>query len=134
MKTGLIKMAALASALSIPAAALAQQGAVTGGAAGAVGGAIIGGPVGAVVGGGVGMIVGGIADESRPRFRSYVIEERQPNRVAGEVRLGATLPASGVAYYEVPPEYGVREYRYAYVNDRVVLVEPGTRRIVQIIE
>jgi hypothetical protein len=50
------------------------------------------------------------------------------------VRVGAVLPSSGVQYYEVPQEYGVREYRYTVVNDRVVLVEPRTRRIVQIIE
>jgi hypothetical protein len=33
----------------------------------------------------------------------------------------------------VPPEYHVTTYRYAVVNDRVVLVDPATRRIVQVI-
>ena len=34
--------------------------------------------------------------------------------------------------YDVPAEYHVAGYRYAYVNDRVVLVEPRTQRIVEI--
>jgi hypothetical protein len=48
--------------------------------------------------------------------------------------VGAVLPSSGVTYYEVPAEYGVRNYRYTRVNDRVVLVDPGSHRVVQVIE
>jgi hypothetical protein len=44
------------------------------------------------------------------------------------------LPESGVTYYEVPAEYNAPGYRYTYVNERPVLVEPRTRRIVEIIE
>ena len=44
------------------------------------------------------------------------------------------LPEEGVTYYDVPPEYGVREHRYTIVNGRTVLVEPRTRRIVEIVE
>jgi hypothetical protein len=44
------------------------------------------------------------------------------------------LPEHGVTYYDVPAEYHVKGYRYAYVNDRPVLVEPRTRRIVEVIE
>jgi hypothetical protein len=36
--------------------------------------------------------------------------------------------------HEVPQEYGVREYRYTVVNDRPVLVDPRTRRIVEVVE
>jgi hypothetical protein len=42
-----------------------------------------------------------------------------------------SLPRS---YCEVPQEYGVREYRYTVVNDRPVLVDPRTRRIVEVVE
>ena len=45
-----------------------------------------------------------------------------------------SLPSSGVRYYEVPAEYGVKQYRYTVVNDRTVLVDPGSHRIVQVIE
>ncbi|TAK48504.1 MAG: DUF1236 domain-containing protein [Xanthobacteraceae bacterium] len=113
--------------------AFAQEGTVGGAAGGAVGGAIIGGPVGAAVGGAAGAVVGGIADVNRPRFREYVIREHRPSvSFEGDVVVGTTLPRT-VTYYTVPREYGTR-YRYAVVNDRTVLVNPSTRRIVQIIE
>jgi hypothetical protein len=123
------------AALSFPVASHAQGGAAAGATTGAVTGAIVGGPVGAAVGAGVGAVAGGIADESRPRFRSYVTERRVPSyRYEREVRVGADLPSSGVTYYEVPHEYGVTNYRYTVVNDRPVLVDPSTHRIVQVIE
>ncbi|NBJ12019.1 DUF1236 domain-containing protein [Microvirga arsenatis] len=118
-----------------PASAFAQSGGAAAGATtGAVGGAIVGGPVGAAIGGVTGAIVGGLADQQQPRFRQYVVTQGVPSyRVQEEIRVGATLPASGVQYYEVPAEYGVTNYRYTVVNDVPVLVEPGTRRIVQVI-
>jgi uncharacterized protein YcfJ len=120
--------------LSVPIAH-AQSGVAAGATTGAVTGAVVGGPVGAAVGAGAGAIAGGIADDTRPRFRSYVSERRVPSyRYEREVRVGADLPTSGVTYYDVPQEYGVTKYRYTVVNDRTVLVDPGTHRIVQIVE
>ena len=125
----------IAAALSLPVASQAQDGAAAGATTGAVTGAVVGGPVGAAVGAGVGAIAGGIADDSRPRFRSYVTERHVPSyRYEREVRVGADLPSSGVTYYEVPREYGGTKYRYTVVNDRPVLVDPSTHRIVQVIE
>ena len=113
----------------------AQGGAATGAATGAVGGAIVGGPVGAVVGAGVGAVAGGIADDTRPRFRTYVTGQKHTSyKYQNEVRVGADLPSSGVTYYEVPKEYGVTKYRYTVVNDRTVLVDPSTHRVIQVIE
>src|SRR5215218_2322014 len=109
---------------AFPVAVQAQSGAAAGATTGAVGGAIVGGPVGAVVGGVGGAIVGGLSDQQRPEFRNYVVQ----------VRVGARLPASGVTYYEVPAQYGVKEYRYTIVNDRPVLVDPRSHTIVQVIE
>jgi len=43
------------------------------------------------------------------------------------------LPSTGVTFYDVPPEFGATMYRYTIVNGRTVLVEPQSRRIVQII-
>lgn len=130
----LLTGAALLTA-GLSGAAFAQGGAAAGATTGAVGGAIVGGPIGAVVGGVGGAIVGGIADDTRPRFREYVVREGRPSYTYGEdVRVGATLPTSGVTYYEVPAEYGVKNYRYTVVNNRTVLVDPSTRRIVQVVE
>jgi Protein of unknown function (DUF1236) len=126
---------ALATAFVFSTAAQAQSGPAAGAATGAVGGAIVGGPVGAAVGAGVGAVAGGIADDTRPRFRSYVTERRVPSyRYDRQVVVGADLPSSGVTYYEVPREYGVTKYRYTVVNDRTVLVDPSSHRIVQIID
>ena len=127
--TGVV-LAALA-----PAAAFAQSGGAAAGAAtGAAGGAIVGGPVGAAVGGVTGAIVGGLTAQQQPQFRQYVVTQDVPSyRYTEEVRVGATLPSSGVTYHEVPAEYGVKSYRYTVVNDTPVLVDPSTRRIVQVI-
>jgi len=133
-----ILMAGAILAVLAPAGAFAQSsgagGAAAGGATGAAAGAIVGGPVGAAVGGVTGAIVGGLAGEQQPKFRQYVVTQGVPSyRYSEEIRVGATLPETGVTYYEVPAEYGVRGYRYTVVNDTPVLVEPGTRRIVQVI-
>jgi len=88
-----------------------------------------------VVGAGVGAVAGGLSDANRPKFRQYVTTQKRPSYAYKEkVVVGAKLPSSGVTYYEVPAEYGVREYRYTIVNDRPVLVEPRSRRVVQIVE
>ena len=117
-----------------PAAAFAQGGAAAGAATGAVGGAVVGGPVGAAVGGVTGAIVGGIADQQQPEFRQYVTTQSVPSYTyKEEVRVGATLPASGVTYYEVPAEYKVKGYKYTVVNNTPVLVEPKSHKIVQVI-
>jgi uncharacterized protein YcfJ len=141
----MIKNIVLIAALAIvPATAFAQSnsgaagGAASGAATGAVGGAIVGGPAGAAVGavGGAaaGAIVGGIAADHRTEFRTYVREQKVPSVAYREkVVVGAVLPDT-VTYREVPAKYGKTEYRYTVVNDQTVLVEPKTRRIVQIIE
>src|SRR6186713_3710284 len=125
-------------ALLLPVATQAQG--VPGGVErGARDGERAAGPVGAVVGGVIGGVVGGVAGvlgvHQRPRFRTYVVEQRRPSyQYREDVRIGAVLPEDGVTYYEVPPEYGAREYRYTVVNGRTVRVEPRTHRIVEIVE
>jgi len=128
----------LLATLALPMAAQAQ-GTVRGAQEGARQGAHAAGPIGAIVGGTIGAVtgtVGGILGvEERPRFREYVARERHPSyRYEHDFRVGAVLPQSGVTYYEIPGEYHVVGYRYAYVNDHAVLVDPRTRRIVQIID
>jgi len=138
MSTRIIWASAIVAALAMPFAAQAQ-GIVGGAAQGADEGGRAAGPLGAIVGGVVGGVAGGVAGvlgvDQRPRFREYVVRERVPSyRYTDEVRVGVELPADGVRYYEVPAEYGVREYRYTVVNDRAVLVDPRTRRVVQVID
>jgi uncharacterized protein YcfJ len=135
MNNRILTAGAVLGALMLPVVAHAQGGAAVGATTGAVGGAIVGGPVGAVVGGVGGFIVGGISDETRPRFRTYVTEQRRPSYTyTSDLVVGAELPQAGVTYYDVPAEYGVKEYRYTVVNNRTVLVDPKTRRVIQVIE
>ena len=134
----ILRTTALIAALTVPA--LAQAQGVPGGIErGARDGERAAGPVGAIVGGTVGGVVGGVAGilgvDERPRFRSYVVEQHRPSYTYREdVRVGAVLPEAGVTYYDVPKEYGVQKYRYTVVNNRTVLVDPGTRRIVEVVE
>ena len=137
MSKNLLLAGALVGGLALPFAAQAQNpgGAAAGAAGGAAVGGAVGGPAGAIVGGAAGAITGGLSPEARPRFRQYVERERRPSyRYQGDVRVGTVLPSSGVTYYEVPAEYGVRTYRYTIVNERPVLVDPGSHRIVEVIE
>jgi hypothetical protein len=130
-----VVLGTLLVALAGSTAAFAQGGPAAGAATGAVGGAVVGGPAGAAVGATVGAVAGGIADDARPRFRTYVSGQRHPSyRYDRDIRVGADLPSSGVTYYEVPREYGVTKYRYTVVNDRAVLVDPGTHRIIEVID
>jgi hypothetical protein len=39
-----------------------------------------------------------------------------------------------VTYYDVPERFAATTYRYTVVNDRVVLVDPTTRRVVQVVD
>ena len=139
MKTKiLLSMVAIAT-LALPLAAQAQ-GTVRGAEEGATQGGRAAGPVGAIVGGAVGAATGtvngilGVND--RPRFREYVVRERRPSYTYDrDLRVGVVLPESGVTYYDVPAEYHAPPgYRYTIVNDRPVLIESRSRRIVEIIE
>jgi hypothetical protein len=134
-----IGIAAIVVALAFPT--LAQAQGVSGGVdRGSREGERAAGPVGAIVGGVIGGVVGGVNGvlgvDERPRFHRYVEERHYPSyQYREDVRVGAVLPEAGVTYYDVPPEYGsARDYRYTIVNGRTVLVEPRSRRIVEIIE
>ena len=77
----------------------------------------------------------GIASDQRKGFRSYVLEEQTPSYpLPGEIQVGTTLPDVGVTYYDVPERFGATRYRYTVINDRTVLVDPKTRKVVQVVE
>ena len=77
-----------------------------------------------------------IAPEQRTKIKEYVVKEKvAPVTVTEQFTVGGTLPGS-VELRAVPSDWGpaVTKYQYVYHNNRVVLVEPANRRIVQIIE
>ena len=133
----LLSTALLAAAL-IPATAL-SQGTIRGAEEGAAEGGRSAGPLGAIIGGTVGAAAGTVGAilgvDDRPRFREYVVRERRPSyRYSEDLRVGVVLPEDGVTYYEMPPEYRAPGYRYTIVNERPVIVDPRTRRVIEIVE
>jgi hypothetical protein len=118
MRNRILALAALGVALGSPIAASAQSSGVTVGRAPVV---IDSGPA--------------IAVEQRPAFRDYVVEQRVPAfSIPDRVIVGATLPETGVTYYDVPQRFGATTYRYTVVNGATVLVEPRSRRIVEVMD
>jgi hypothetical protein len=121
MRNKILAIAAIAGAISAPIAAQAQTEITTG-----------------VVRGGSVIVnddIDGIAVDQRPAFREYIVRERVPSyAIPDRVIVGGVLPETGVTYYDVPQTFGVTPYRYTVVNGRTVLVEPRTRRIVQVVE
>ena len=116
MRNRILAIAAIAGAISTPVVAQAQS------------------TVGVVRGDSV-IVDDGIAVEQRPAFREYVIRERVPTyTIPDRVIVGGVLPEAGITYYDVPQTYGSTPYRYTVVNGQTVLVEPRSRRIVQVVE
>jgi len=121
MRNRILAIAALAAAIGVPMAAQAQTEITTGAVRG-----------GTVI---VNDDLEGITVDRRPAFREYVIRERVPDySVPERVIVGGVLPETGVTYYDVPQSFGVMPYRYTVVNGQTVLVEPRSRRIVQVVE
>jgi hypothetical protein len=110
----------------------------------AIAGAMVAPIVAQAQGGTVGVVRGetviidnneGIVAEQRPAFREYVVRERVPTfTIPDRVTVGSVLPEAGITYYDVPQTYGATTYRYTVVNGRTVLVEPRSRRIVQVVD
>ena len=119
MRNRILAIAAVAAALVAPVAAQAQSDTV------------------GVVRGGTVVIDDndGIDVDQRPAFREYIVRERVPNyTIPDRVIVGGVLPETGVTTYDVPQTYGSTPYRYTVVNGQTVLVEPRSRRIVQVVD
>jgi Protein of unknown function (DUF1236) len=121
MRNKILAIAAITAAISTPIAASAQSDMTVGVARGA--------PVVAD------SDAQGIPADQFPAFRQYIIREHVPEyTIPDRVAVGSVLPETGVTYYDVPQTYGMTPYRYTVVNGQTILVEPRTRRIVQVIE
>ena len=119
----------IAASLLTSGAAFAQSTTVQGAHEGARTGGAVAGPLGEVVGGTVGAAVG--LGLEIPNAVITSITERGPSVTVRErVVVGEPLPPA-VALRTVPRH---TEYRYAVVNDRRVIVEPRTRRVLRIID
>ena len=77
-----------------------------------------------------------VEPEARTRIKTYVTEKKlRPVAIKERIAVGAAVPAD-VELVAVPSDWGpsLTKYRYVYSNDRVMLVDPGTRTVVQEID
>jgi hypothetical protein len=77
-----------------------------------------------------------ITQPEQTKIKEYVVKEKmKPSMIKEKVTVGATLPAD-VELRTAPADWGpgVSKYSYVYTDNHVVLVEPSSRKIVQIIE
>lgn len=126
-----IRMAMAVAAIALtPGMALAQTATEQGAREGAAAGHSIGGPVGGAVGGTVGAVVGTAVDIPAAVISSVTGLPGPSVVVKERVVVGEPLPD----YVELRPVPSHTEYHYAVVNDRRVIVEPRTRRVIRVIE
>jgi hypothetical protein len=77
-----------------------------------------------------------VSPEQRTTIKKYVTTETvRPHKLQSRVTVGATLP-SDVELAPVPETWGpgFGSYRYVYTGDDVVLVDPSSRRVVEVID
>jgi len=120
----------IAALLLASGAAYAQSTTATGAASGAAAGGSVAGPVGAAVGGTVGAAVGAGLEIPNAVITSIQGERVPSVTVPERVVVGEPLPAT----VELRPVPNYTQYRYAVVNDRRVIVEPRTRKIIKIVD
>jgi hypothetical protein len=73
-----------------------------------------------------------IEPEYRTKIKTYVTEKKlRPLTTTERIAVGTSVPAS-VELHAVPSDWGpsVSKYRYIYSNDRVMFVDPDSRRVV----
>jgi len=74
-----------------------------------------------------------IEPQYRTRIKSYVTEHHvRPVTAREKIVVGAAVPAD-VELEAVPSDWGpsLTRYRYVYSGDRVMLVDPSSRMVVQ---
>jgi hypothetical protein len=74
-----------------------------------------------------------IEPQYRTKIKTYVTEHKiRPVESREKIVIGSRVP-SDVELVAVPSDWGpsLTKYRYVYSGDRVMLVDPGTRTVVQ---
>ena len=77
-----------------------------------------------------------LAPDQRTKIKQYVTTQKvAPVMIKEKVAVGATLPAD-VRLSPVPADWGpsVSKYQYFYSDNHVYFVDPGTRKIVTIVD
>ena len=76
-----------------------------------------------------------IVADQKPAFLAYVRRRKmQSDPEIKRVSVGDTLPDSGVRYYEIPLRYGAPFYRCVVIGEEVVIADPSTGRVIQVVD
>lgn len=77
-----------------------------------------------------------IEPETRTRIKTYITEHHvRPIESREKIVVGTTVPRD-VELEAVPSDWGpsLTHYRYVYSGDHIMLVDPGSRRVVEKID
>jgi hypothetical protein len=73
-----------------------------------------------------------ISDVDMASLMAYIAKmNRTSHSYSGQMAIGTELPAQGVTYYDIPPEYKATDTQYTVVNGRPVLVDSQTHKVVR---
>lgn len=75
-----------------------------------------------------------VTTEQTGKIKTYLMKEKPKSmKITESVSVGTALPST-VELRPLPSDVGVTQYRYTVVNEKAVLVDPTSRKIIQIIE
>jgi len=77
-----------------------------------------------------------IAPEQRTKIKQYVVQNKvKPYAMRERMVVGTTVPAEA-ELYAVPGDWGpgLGSYRYVYSGNTIGLVDPYSRRVIEIVE
>ena len=79
-----------------------------------------------------------VTSEQRTKIKQHTSSLRRVNNVNFNISVGTVVPGS-VTLYDLPPAIveivpAYRGYKYVYVDDEIVIIEPSSLRIVAVIE
>jgi hypothetical protein len=77
-----------------------------------------------------------VEPEYRTKIKTYVTEKKlRPLTTTERIAVGTSVPAN-IELQAVPSDWGpsLTKYRYVYSNDRVMFVDPDSRRVVYELE
>jgi len=76
-----------------------------------------------------------IAVNQKSAFLAYVVRRQIPSAPQlKRVSVGDTLPDFAVRYYNIPLRYGAPFYRWSVIGEEVVIADPTTGRVIQVVE
>ena len=76
-----------------------------------------------------------ITVDQKSVFLAYVMRQQIPSDPQlKRVSVGDTLPNCAMRYYNIPLRYGAPFYRWSVIGEEVVIADPTTGLVVQVIE